>query len=146
MTYDYRLVKCSRCGSTSALEFGRCRVCGNKLKASNTASIFMLVAGIGVLFIGGFGVLVYLTRGTTLGGFLVLGVLGLSALVSTISYFWLIIAAFRVSGMWGFACIVVPFAPLAFLYKHTDRAILPVSLNIFSLIILLIARFALVQQ
>jgi hypothetical protein len=146
MSYDYRLVKCSRCGSTSALEFGACRVCGKKLKASNTASIFMLVAGIGVLLMGGFAVLVYLTRGTSLGGFIILSVLGLSMLMSVISYIWLLVAAFRVSGMWGFACIALPFAQLAFLYKYTDRAILPVSLNFFSLLILLIARFALVQQ
>lgn len=85
----------------------------------------------------------YLTRGTAIGAVLALSILALSTLVSFVGYIWLVIAAFNVSGMWGVACLAVPIAQLGFLYKHTDRALVPFTLSVFSLILLLIASFAL---
>ncbi len=143
MSFEYRMVKCPRCGSSSALEYGSCQKCGQELKASNTANMFLLGAGGAVFIVALMSLLIFLTRDTALGGILALSVIGLSVLVAIIGNIWLIIAAFRVDVMWGMACFFIPLAQLVFLYKHTDRAIVPFMLSVFSLILLLIASFAL---
>lgn len=143
MSFDYRMVKCSHCGSSSALEFGVCQRCGHELKGSNTASIFVLGIGGGIFIIVLMSLLIYLTRGTTLGGILVISVAALSLLAALVSNIWLIIAAFRVDAMWGLACLFIPIAQLGFLYKHADRAIIPFTLSVFSIVLLFVASFAL---
>ncbi|MFZ0547913.1 MAG: hypothetical protein WAM60_20880 [Candidatus Promineifilaceae bacterium] len=143
MTFHYRMVRCSHCGAATAYEFGTCRRCGRELKQPKTGRNFLLGFLGAVLIVAFLSLLIYLTRDTTIGVVLAVGIAALSGVVSIISYFWLIIAAFRVSGEWGLACIFIPLAQLFFLYKHTDRALIPVILNIFSIVLLLIASFAL---
>ena len=67
MSFDYQMVRCPRCGSSSALEYGNCQKCGQELKASNTANFFLLGIGAAVIIITLMSLLIYLTRGTVLG-------------------------------------------------------------------------------
>ena len=145
MSFNYRMVKCSRCGATSALEYGICQRCGHELKKPNSAFVFLMGFAAAVSVIVALGLLMYLTQGTVLGDFLAIGILIISSLVSIVSYIWLIVAAFRVSGLWGIAVIFFPIAQLGFLYKYTDRALVPFTLSFVSLILLLISGYAVLQ-
>lgn len=142
-SFEYRMVKCPQCGSATAFELGSCRVCRTELKASNTANYFLLGVGGALLLVVFLSMLIYVTRDTAIGGVLVLAIAGLSALVSVVGYIWMVVAAFQVSSMWGLAVIFIPLAHLGFLYKHTDRALMPFILSVFSLVLLFIASFAL---
>lgn len=140
-SFDYRMVKCSHCGSYSALELGICNRCGHELKGSNTAKMILLAFGGALFFIAVLSLLLYVTRGSDLGAILVIMVYALSAIVGLIGYIWLVVAAFQVGGMWGVACVFIPLAQLVFLYKYTDRAVIPFSLNLFSTVLILITVF-----
>jgi hypothetical protein len=122
---------------------GHCQRCGAELKPSNNASMILFGVGGALMVVVALGALIFLTRGTEIGGYLTLAVLGLSLIVSLVGSIWLIIAAFQVSGMWGIACMFFPLAQLWFLYKHTDRALIPFTLSILSLVLVFIASFAL---
>lgn len=143
MSFDYRMVKCSRCGSTSALEYGICQRCGYQLKKPTAGRNIMVILIFAFLIIGILTVSIYLLRGTIIGEFLAVITLLLSAIVAIVGYIWLIIAAFRVSALWGLGCIFFPIVQYVFLYKYTDRAIIPFSLSFFSTILVLIAYYAL---
>jgi hypothetical protein len=141
MSFNYRMVKCSRCGSTSALEYGICQRCGHQLKKPNTASMFVLGVGAAALVIALMSLVIYLTRDTVIGGLLTIGIAVLSIIFSIGAYIWFVVNAFRASPMWGMAVIFLPTAQIAFVYKHADKAIVPFSLFVLGVILALIASF-----
>ncbi|MBU9888408.1 MAG: ankyrin repeat domain-containing protein [Candidatus Omnitrophica bacterium] len=52
-----------------------------------------------------------------------------------LSQVWMIVAAFRTSVRWGFACLFLPFFQIFFLFLHWDRAAKPFLLGVCAVLL-----------
>lgn len=65
----------------------------------------------------------------------------LGILLSVIGSIWFYVEAFRQDVVWGFACLFIPFATLVFLFKYTERVLMPTGLSFLGIICLVAAQF-----
>lgn len=67
--------------------------------------------------------------------------LGSGLVVFLLGSLWYLIAAFRISILWGLGCIFVPFVPIVFLFAHWRVAAKPFIVSILGLAFVFTATF-----
>lgn len=132
--FNFELIKCSRCGVTTALGEGHCRSCGQELKQRNSMEAPLYMVGAAVALVVGLGMLAILGRLLNIAEIMGIGLLALGGVISLASSIWLIVNAFREDPIWGIACIFIPLAQFVFLFVHPQRAVKPFILYVVAIL------------
>lgn len=140
----FRMINCFECGAANSADYTHCRKCDAELKQGMKAALAIppwVAWGI-IGFVIMLMVLIILAIAIEpLGLFIAIGLTIIAAILVTVGSFWILIAAFQESILWGLACLFFPgIASFALLFIHPNRALRPFALQLIGGVLLGVAQ------